>query len=62
MMDSTNSIVLPSTTQELDEAVRIFKANDWNDDELFQRWEAIRQATLNLSGVEADSVSGGDSY
>lgn len=62
MMDAMNSIALPSTPQELDEAVRIFKANDWNEDELFQRWEAIRQAALNLSGVVMDSVSGGDSY
>ncbi len=62
MMNSMNPIALPTTTQELDEAIRIFKTNDWNDDELFQRWEAIRQATLNLSGIESDPVSGSDSY
>ncbi len=62
MINSMNPIALPTTPQELDEAVRIFKANDWNDEELFQRWEAIRQATLNLSGAESDSVSGSDSY
>jgi hypothetical protein len=63
MIDFINPIALPTTSQELDEAVRAFKANsDWSGEELFQHWEAIRQATLNLSGDELDSVSGGDSY
>jgi hypothetical protein len=62
MIDLRDPIALPTTSQELDEAVRTFKSNDWSDEELFQRWEAIRQATLNLCGAESDNVSGGDSY
>lgn len=55
---STQPVPLPTTPQELDEAVRLFKTNDWSREELFQRWEAIRLATLNLSGLDTETESG----
>ena len=62
MFDSKRAIAIPTTIQEVAEAVRVFKSQDWNNDELYERWQAIRSATLDLSNSELDRVSGGDSY
>ncbi|MCY7406750.1 MAG: hypothetical protein LH631_05040 [Alkalinema sp. CAN_BIN05] len=62
MFDSKSAIAVPRTIQEVAEAVRIFKSRDWSGEELYERWQAIRSATLNLSDLELDRVSGGDSY
>ena len=62
MFDSKSAIAVPKTIQEVAEAVRLFKSNDWSQDELYERWQAIRSATLELSDLELDRVSGGDSY
>ena len=62
MFDSKSAIAVPRTIQEVTEAVRLFKSNDWSQDELYKRWQAIRSATLDLSDSEVDRVSGGDSY
>jgi hypothetical protein len=62
MFDSKSAIAVPRTIQEVTEAVRLFKSNDWSQDELYKRWQAIRSATLDLSDLELDQVSGGDSY
>ena len=62
MFDSGRSVAVPTTIQEVAEAVRVFKSQDWSNDELYERWQAIRSATLDLSNSESDRVSGGDSY
>ena len=62
MFDSKRSVAVPTTIQEVSEAVRVFKSQDWSNDELYERWQAIRSATLDLSNLELDRVSGGDSY
>ena len=62
MFDSKSAIAVPRTIQEVTEAVRLFKSHDWSRDELYERWQAIRSATLDLSDSELDRVSGGDSY
>ncbi len=50
--------------QELDEAVRSYIATDWQGDELLQRWQAIRDASLEQLPLEFDpfKVPGEDSY
>ncbi len=62
MFDSKSAVAVPKTIQEVAEAVRLFKSQDWSRDELYERWQAIRTATLDLSNLELDRVSGGDSY
>ncbi len=62
MFDSKSAISVPRTIQEVSEAVRLFKSREWSQEELYERWQAIRSATLNLSDLELDRVSGGDSY
>ncbi len=62
MFDSKLANAVPKTIQEVTEAVRLFKSRDWSREELDERWQAIRSATLNLSNPELDRVSGGDSY
>ena len=62
MLDSKCAVAIPTTIQEVTEAVRVFKSQDWSSDELYERWQAIRSATLDLSNLELDRVSGGDSY
>jgi len=50
--------------QELDEAVRSYIATDWQGEELYQRWQAIRDASLSQLLPEFDplQVPGEDSY
>ncbi|MEB3293379.1 MAG: hypothetical protein VKJ24_09475 [Synechococcales bacterium] len=62
MLDNSVTFPLPATLQELDEAVLAFKSSDCSGDELFYRWQAIRDASLQQFSMEADSVPGADSY
>ena len=50
--------------QELDEAVRSYNATDWKGEELYQQWQAIRDASLEQLPPEFDpfKVPGEDSY
>lgn len=61
-----NEIVRPvlRSVQELDEAVRRYNAVDWQGKELYQRWQAIRDASLEQLPPESDplKVPGEDSY
>ncbi|MBW4440786.1 MAG: hypothetical protein KME10_06050 [Plectolyngbya sp. WJT66-NPBG17] len=61
-----NAIVRPvlQSMQELDEAVRSYIATDWQGEELLQRWQAIRDASLEQLSAESDplKVPGEDSY
>lgn len=52
------------TPQELDTAVRQYVASDLSGLELFNYWQAIREASLRFSWVEFedDRVPGEDSY
>ena len=54
----------PQTLQELDDAVRQYHATDLTGDELYQRWQAIRDASLEQLPIEVDKnpVPGTDSY
>ncbi len=57
-------VPVPTTLQELDEAVRQFQVSDLDDSELYCRWQAIRDASLAQLTIETDKnlVAGGDSY
>ncbi|MBW4526977.1 MAG: hypothetical protein KME18_17610 [Phormidium tanganyikae FI6-MK23] len=61
-----NAIVRPvlQSMQQLDEAVRSYIATDWQGEELLQRWQAIRDASLEQLSAESDplKVPGEDSY
>ncbi len=63
MADAMIRPVLQSM-QELDEAVRSYNAADWQGEELYQRWQAIRDASLEQLPTEFDplKVPGEDSY
>jgi hypothetical protein len=57
-------VQIPQTVQELDEAVRRYHATDLKGDELYQQWQAIRDASLETLPIETDPtpVPGADSY
>ena len=63
MADAIVANVLHSM-QEVDEAVRNYNAFDWHGEELIQRWQAIRDASLEQLPSEVDplKVPGEDSY
>ena len=55
-------VPVPTTLQELDEAVRQFQISD-SDGDLYCRWQALRDASLDQLAVDDKSpVAGGDSY
>ena len=55
-------VPVPSTLQELDEAVKQFQVSDLDSD-LYCRWQAIRDASLKQLTIDDKSpVAGGDSY
>lgn len=58
-----DAIQIPQTLQELDEAVNRYNAADWQGEELYQRWQAIRDASLEqLPAEDPFRVLGEDSY
>lgn len=62
MSEKINALSVPTNLQELDEAVRVFKSSDFSGDELFSRWQAIRDAALEEFTNESDGIPGADSY
>lgn len=62
-----NSASQPSvlkTLQDIEQAVRQYWANDFKGDELYQRWRAIREASLQQGAPESeyDHIPGDESY
>jgi hypothetical protein len=55
---------VPTTLQELDEAVKKFQVSELDGSELYCQWQAIRDASLAQLTIENDKnlVAGGDSY
>jgi hypothetical protein len=55
---------VPTTLQELDEAVKKFQVSELDGSELYCQWQAIRDASLAQLTIETDKnlVAGGDSY
>lgn len=64
MQEMIPTILTATTQQELDQAVRQYIASDLKGMELFQRWQAIRNAALQLGELEGecDRIPGDDSY
>jgi hypothetical protein len=58
------TVPIPQTQQELEQAIKRYKASDSDSYELFCQWQAIRQASLTqqLPELEGDRVPGEDSY
>ncbi len=64
MAELTCAVPVPTTLQELDEAVKKFQVSDLEGSELYCQWQAIRDASLAQLTIETDKnlVTGGDSY
>ncbi|MBC7825958.1 MAG: hypothetical protein H7126_19225 [Candidatus Parcubacteria bacterium] len=64
MAELTCAVPVPTTLQELDEAVKKFQVSDLDGSELYCQWQAIRDASLAQLTIESDKnlVAGGDSY
>jgi hypothetical protein len=64
MSNSTCTIAIPKTLQELDEAVLHFQTSDLKGEELIRCWQAIREASLEefIPEGEGDRVPGDQSY
>ncbi|NJR38196.1 MAG: hypothetical protein HC781_04275 [Leptolyngbyaceae cyanobacterium CSU_1_4] len=66
MADQTSSASIPTTPQELEQALQRYRnsdLSDFNNPELFNQWLAIRTAALEqkVPDIE-DQVPGEDSY
>ncbi|PSB15439.1 hypothetical protein C7B65_24430 [Phormidesmis priestleyi ULC007] len=64
MAELTCMVPIPTTLQEIDEAVRKFQVSDLDGSDLYCQWQAIRDASLEQLAIETDKnpVAGGDSY
>ncbi len=63
MADFDCDVPIPSNLQELDQAVQTYKDRDFDQKELFCRWQAIRDASLeHPRQLDADHIPGDDSY
>lgn len=64
MPDLTYTLSIPSTLQELEQAVERYKSSDLSGSELLGLWQAIRDGSLNqfLSQADHDGVPGEESY
>jgi len=64
MAELTCAVPVPTTLQELDEAVKKFQVSELDGSELYCQWQAIRDASLAQLTTETDKnlVAGGDSY
>jgi hypothetical protein len=63
-MTECSMVSIPRTLQELESAIRSYRASDLQGMDLFCQWQAIRSASLTLLGSElaSDRVPGEDSY
>lgn len=64
MSDLTYNLSIPSTLQELEQAVERYKSSDLSGSELLRLWQAIRDGSLKqfLSQADQDGVPGEESY
>ncbi|MEB3337742.1 MAG: hypothetical protein VKJ46_09785 [Leptolyngbyaceae bacterium] len=64
MLELACAVTVPSTPQELEEAIRYYRSSDLSGLDLYCQWQAIRDAALTQKSVEpvSDKVSGEDSY
>jgi hypothetical protein len=66
MVNQPSAVSIPKTPQELEQAIQRYRSSDLSDlnsNELFNQWQAIRTAALELRTTEcSDRVPGEDSY
>ncbi len=63
-MQQVNPVPVPQTPQELDRAIQQYRNSNWQGQELFLHWQAIRLSSLAQSNADVigDQVPGEDSY
>lgn len=67
-MQFIDVVPVPQTAQELDQAIQSYRISNWQGQELFQHWQAIRLAALAQATCETPQdaglgeVPGDDSY
>lgn len=54
MSDFACNIPVPSTPQELEEAIRHYRLSDLQGSDLFSLWQAIRNVSLALEPIECE--------
>jgi hypothetical protein len=63
MANQPSAVSIPKTPQELEQAIQRYRTSDLSGNELFNQWQAIRTAALELKTTEInDRVPGEDSY
>lgn len=68
MLDFDCAVPVPATLQELDRAVQNYRSHDYQGQELYCYWQAIRDASLEQSqnlpepDSDRDRVGGEESY
>jgi hypothetical protein len=64
MHHSASNPSLPKTLQDIEQAVQQYWAADFRGEELYQRWRAIREASLQQGTPESqyDHIPGEESY
>jgi hypothetical protein len=71
MANQPSAVSIPKTPQELEQAIQRYRTSDLSGNELFNQWQAIRTAALELKTnessdpcgtCEAARVPGEDSY
>jgi hypothetical protein len=63
MVNQPSAVSIPKTPQELEQAIQRYRSSDLSGNELFNQWQAIRTAALELRTAErSDRVPGEDSY
>lgn len=63
-MQPSDSVPVPKTSQELEQAIQQYRSSNWQGRQLFLRWQAIRLAAIaqSSSDLVGDQVPGEDSY
>ncbi|MGG6295146.1 hypothetical protein ACQ4M4_12200 [Leptolyngbya sp. AN02str] len=63
MADFECNVPVPTSSQELDQAIREYRSSELNGQELFCQWQAIRDASIQQpQRQEGDRVPGDESY
>lgn len=64
MLEFSCKIPVPQSAQELEQAISRYRTSDLQGADLFCQWEAIRNASLVLTGsdIPNDEISDEESY
>lgn len=64
MPEISCNVPIPTTPQELEQAIQRYKTEDLHGTDLFCQWQAIRMAAIAQTTADPiwDAVAGEDSY